>query len=69
MAVNAGMVANARAPGRTSRAKMLHSSHVFSHAHERMNFIGNEKLAFITPAKISRHIPPAVLCIPSLLHV
>ncbi len=45
--------------GNTRSAKTVQMSHVFSHAHRRVNFIGSVKLAFITPATSSSK--PAVV--------
>ena len=42
-----GIVSNVSATGNIVRAKMVHASHVFSHAQWRVNFIGRVKLPFM----------------------
>jgi len=51
------MVARAEAIGRTTRARTVHASHVFSQAHFRAYFIGMVKLAFVMPAIMRVAIP------------
>src|ERR1700719_3890963 len=55
------MVARAAANGRTTSAKTVQASQVFSQAHLLAYFIGIVKLAFVTPAKMRVAIPHEVL--------
>src|SRR5271168_922986 len=55
------MVPRAAAKGRTTSAKTVQASQVFSQAHLRAYFIGIVKLAFVTPATIRIAIPHEVL--------
>src|SRR5260370_15503019 len=55
------MVTKAAAKGRTTSAKTVQASQVFSHAHLRAYFIGIVKLAFVTPAIMRVAIPHEVL--------
>src|SRR5712672_2919439 len=55
------MVARAAAKGRTTSAKTVQASQVFSQAHLRAYFIGIVKLAFVTPAIMRVAIPHEVL--------
>src|SRR5580704_14856360 len=57
------MVARAAAKGRTTSAKTVQASHVFSHAHLRAYFIGVVKLALAMPAIMRVKIPLDVLLI------
>ena len=54
-----GTVSSASTMGKTQRAKMVHASQVFSHAHFLVNFMGRVKLPFIAPARMSSKIPIA----------
>jgi hypothetical protein len=44
------MVAKAATGGKITSANSVHTSHVLSQFQFRVNFMGNVKLAFITPA-------------------
>jgi hypothetical protein len=55
------MVISAAARGKTTSAKIVQASQVFSQAHLRAYFIGIVKLAFVTPATIRAAIPHEVL--------
>jgi hypothetical protein len=57
------MVARAVAKGRTTSAKTVQASHVFSHAQLRAYFIGVVKLALAMPAIMRVKIPLNVLLI------
>src|ERR1700722_12850547 len=55
------MVTSAAARGRTTSAKTVQASQVFSQAHFRAYFMGIVKLAFVTPAMMRVAIPHDVL--------
>jgi hypothetical protein len=55
------MVTSAAARGRTTSAKTVQASQVFSQAHLRAYLIGIVKLAFVTPATMRTAIPHTVL--------
>ena len=58
-----GMVTKATAKGRTTSAKTVQTSQIFSQVHFRAYFIGIVKLAFITLAMIRVTIPLEVLMV------
>src|SRR5258708_36132289 len=55
------MVTRAVAKGKTTSAKTVQTSQVFSQAHLRVYFMGIVKLAFVTPAMMRVAIPHEVL--------
>src|SRR5277367_3219453 len=55
------MVARAAAKGRTTSAKTVQASQVFSQAHLRAYFIGIVKPAFVTPAIMRVAMPHELL--------
>src|ERR1700722_20496900 len=55
------MVTRATTRGRTTSAKTVQASQVFSQAHLRAYFIGIVELAFVTPATMRVAIPHEVL--------
>src|ERR1700733_13594599 len=61
------MVGRAAAKGRTTSAKTVQASQVFSQAHLRAYFMGIVKLAFVTPAMIRIAIPLEVLLMVGIL--
>jgi hypothetical protein len=55
------MVTKAAARGRTTGAKTVQASQVFSHTHLRAYFMGIVKLAFVTPPMMRVAIPRDIL--------
>jgi hypothetical protein len=50
----------AAAAGRSTSAKMVHASQIFSQAHRRANFMGRAKVALAIPATVTKISPDAV---------